>query len=504
MIDLGERRHRALVSAAAGALLDGHRGRDAENGVDVGARRGLHELPRVGVQGLEIAALTLGKQNIECQRALAAARNAGNDRELVEPQVHIDVLEVVLAGAANLDGDGPGCGALHAFAWRRRAPRRAPPNRPCSSSMSARPVCEAARSHDLGGRADRRRCAAGLAALGTQVDDPVGGADHIEIVLDDEQRVPSIDEASKRPQQFGDIVEMQARGRLVEQEQGAAARAVIAGARARFLGRLRAHGAVRQMPGELQALRLASGEGGDRLTEAQIVESDFGEGRQPQANFRVRGKKRQRFGDGQIQHIGDALGREFAARQFDVEHIGPVAPAVAIGTAQIHVRQELHFDVLEAIAAACRAAAVTGIETERAGGVLALAGLRQAARTSRGWHRTRRRSSPDSSAWCGRCGSDPPLPHRRSTLRPARRGAARVFRGFALGAQQRRKQDVVHQRGFARAADAGDADQAPERNLDVDVLEIVLGGALEPQRRRRSRRARAPAAESRRACGRNR
>ncbi len=83
VIDLGERRHRALVSAAAGALLDRHRGRDAENGVYVGARRGLHKLPRVGVQGFEIAALTFGKQNIECQRALAAARNAGNDREFV-------------------------------------------------------------------------------------------------------------------------------------------------------------------------------------------------------------------------------------------------------------------------------------------------------------------------------------------------------------------------------------------------------------------------------------
>ena len=103
MIDLGERRHRALVSAAAGALLDRHRGRNAENGVDVRPRRGLHELPRVGVQGFEIAALAFGEQNVERQRALAAARDAGNHGEFVEPQIHIDVLEIVFARAANLD-----------------------------------------------------------------------------------------------------------------------------------------------------------------------------------------------------------------------------------------------------------------------------------------------------------------------------------------------------------------------------------------------------------------
>ncbi len=111
VIDLGERRDRALVPSAAGALLDRHRGRDAEYGVDVGARSGLHELPRVSVQRFKIAALALGKQNIECQRALAAARNAGNDRESIEVQVHIDIFEIVLPGAANLDGGGRHCAA---------------------------------------------------------------------------------------------------------------------------------------------------------------------------------------------------------------------------------------------------------------------------------------------------------------------------------------------------------------------------------------------------------
>ena len=50
-----------------------------------------------------------------------------------------------------------------------------------------------------------------------------------------------------------------------------------------------------------------------------------------------------------------------------------------------------------------------------------------------------------------------------------------------LGALQRRVDDVVHERALARAADAGHAGQHAERNLDVDVLEVVLRRAEDPQ-----------------------
>jgi hypothetical protein len=85
MINLRKRRHRALASATAGALFDGDRGRDAEYGIDVRTRSRLHELPRVSVQGLKVAPLAFGKQNIESQCALAAAGYTGNHREFVEP-----------------------------------------------------------------------------------------------------------------------------------------------------------------------------------------------------------------------------------------------------------------------------------------------------------------------------------------------------------------------------------------------------------------------------------
>ena len=50
MIDLGERGHRALAPAAAGALLDCDGRWNAEDAIDIRARRGLHELPCIGIE----------------------------------------------------------------------------------------------------------------------------------------------------------------------------------------------------------------------------------------------------------------------------------------------------------------------------------------------------------------------------------------------------------------------------------------------------------------------
>ena len=41
-------------------------------------------------------------------------------------------------------------------------------------------------------------------------------------------------------------------------------------------------------------------------------------------------------------------------------------------------------------------------------------------------------------------------------------------------------EDLVDQRGLARARHAGDRREHAERDVDVDVLEVVLGGALDP------------------------
>ena len=44
-------------------------------------------------------------------------------------------------------------------------------------------------------------------------------------------------------------------------------------------------------------------------------------------------------------------------------------------------------------------------------------------------------------------------------------------------AEQRFGDDVVHERAFAGAAGAGDADECAERDFDVDVFEVVVASA---------------------------
>src|SRR6185436_12974743 len=104
MVHLGERSHRALAAAAAGALLDRHRGRDAEDGVDVGPRGALHELARVGVERLQVAALAFVEQDVEGEGGLARARHPGDDGEAPARDLYVDALQVVLARLVDADG----------------------------------------------------------------------------------------------------------------------------------------------------------------------------------------------------------------------------------------------------------------------------------------------------------------------------------------------------------------------------------------------------------------
>ena len=106
VIDLRERGHRALASAAAGALLDGDRGRDAENGVDVGLGCGLHELARIGVERFKIAPLAFCKNDVEGQGRFARARDAGDHGELVARNLDINTLEIVFARVVHGDRRG--------------------------------------------------------------------------------------------------------------------------------------------------------------------------------------------------------------------------------------------------------------------------------------------------------------------------------------------------------------------------------------------------------------
>ena len=310
---------------------------------------------------------------------------------------------------------------------------------------------------DLLRRSRADQLAAGVAALGAEVDDPVAGADHVEVVLDHQQRVAGVQQLAEGAQQLGDVVEVQAGGRLVEQEQ---------------LARLRAAG-LGEVAGELQALRFAARERRHRLAEAQVVEADVLQRAQRRHQLGFVAEEVERLGDGQLEHVGDRL-----AVDLDLEDLGAEAPAVAVRAAQVDVGEELHLDVLEAVAAAGRAAAVARVEAEGAGGVLPLLRFDRI-----GKQLSDRIEGADIARRVGARGlADRRLVdhHHVVDLVGAVQRAVRARRlgRLALGLAQRRVEHVLHQRRLARARDAGDAHQALERDGDVDVLEVVLGWRL--------------------------
>ena len=55
-------------------------------------------------------------------------------------------------------------------------------------------------AHDVLGRARADHAPARVAALGTQIDDPIRGAHDVEVVLDHEQRVSRLDQPAERAQ----------------------------------------------------------------------------------------------------------------------------------------------------------------------------------------------------------------------------------------------------------------------------------------------------------------
>ena len=78
-------------------------GREAGDVVDVRLLHHVEELPGVGRQALDVAALALGVDGVEGEAGLARAGEPGDHHELVARNVDVDRLQVVLARPADLD-----------------------------------------------------------------------------------------------------------------------------------------------------------------------------------------------------------------------------------------------------------------------------------------------------------------------------------------------------------------------------------------------------------------
>ena len=116
---------------------------------------------------------------------MPAPRHAGDGDEHAEREAHVDVLQVVLARAAIVIAS-----PLPRAARRRHLDARA------AGEVRARE--RLAVLLDRVGRALGDDASAELAGAGTEVDDPVGRAHRLFVVLDDEHGVAEIAQAPQR------------------------------------------------------------------------------------------------------------------------------------------------------------------------------------------------------------------------------------------------------------------------------------------------------------------
>ena len=95
-----------------------------------------------------------------------------------------------------------------------------------------------------------------LAGARTEVDDPVGVGYHRLVVLDHDDRLARVHQPVEQCQQMVDVGQVEPAGRLVEHVDPAL---------------------VGHVDGQLEALALAAGEGGQLLADAEVAETDPGE-----------------------------------------------------------------------------------------------------------------------------------------------------------------------------------------------------------------------------------
>ena len=317
--------------------------------------------------------------------------------------------------------------------------------------------------------------ATALAAFRAQINQPIRGTNHIQIVLNHHQRMPGIQQLAQRTHQLGNVIKVQAGGGFVQHEQRTTPRHGLAAGAA-------ALGSLGQKTGQLEALRLATRKRGHGLPQLHVFQTHIDNRLQHADHIAVGAEQIGGLTHRQVQHIGHIQGTTLALDRH-LQNLGAIALAIAVRAAQIYVAEELHLDVFEARATTGRATAIATVEAEL--------GTCVAALTRQRGHRkqlTNRVPGTDITDRVGTCGfanrrliNKHDFAQQLSTHQTLVRAGR--FCGLAKVAQQRRRQHVLHQCGFAGATDAGDADQTLQRDFDIDVLQVVFGHPFQNQAR---------------------
>ncbi len=209
-------------------------------------------------------------QGLVDQGRLARAGDAGDAAEDAERDRHVDLLEVVFAGAAD----------------EQRAARLAALGRHLDLSLAGE-VLAGQRGRvlgDLGGRAGGDHVAAVFAGTGPEVDQVVGGEHRALVVLDHDHRVAEVAQAVERRDQLLVVALVQADRGLVEHVH----HPDQAGA---DLGR------------EADPLRLAAGERAGRAGQREVADADVLEEGEPFGDLAHDQPRDRPLGLGQLQRL---------------------------------------------------------------------------------------------------------------------------------------------------------------------------------------------------------
>ena len=303
---------------------------------------------------------------------------------------------------------------------------------------------------NLAGRAGRDHAPAAVAAFRTEVDDPVGGLDHLQVVLDHHHRVAALHQRVQHLQELAHVVEVEARRGLVEDVEGAPG------------------GAARELLGELDPLRFPARERGRLLAHLDVAEADALQGFQLVADCGHSLEESRGIVHGHRQHVRDGL----VAVQ-DLQRLAVVAPALALLALDVDVRQEVHLDLDQAVALAGLAAPALDVEGEAPRLVAAGLGLREPG--------VPLADRAEGAGVGGRVGARRAadgrlvdVHHLVEELEPV---DAVVGAGLDPGREHAPRggpvEGIDYQRGLAAAGDTGDAGEGAEAKGNVDGGEVV-------------------------------
>ncbi len=104
IVQLGHGADGGARGAHRPALIDGDGRRNALDALDVRLVHAVEKLARIGGKAFDVAALAFGIEDVEGQRRLSRAADAGDDGQRVERNIEIEIIEIVLLGAADAYG----------------------------------------------------------------------------------------------------------------------------------------------------------------------------------------------------------------------------------------------------------------------------------------------------------------------------------------------------------------------------------------------------------------